>query len=303
MNSEKPAILDCHQHFFDARRFHYPVFDTHSAGFEALVGDYSALPRVYLPEDYAQDTAGLNVVQTVWAEFISDDPGGELRWANELAKVTGRPSGMIASVDFLDPQLDRVLEQYASMGHVRCVRQHLGWHPTNPALRFAARPDLLSDDAWRGRIAALRGLGLACELEMFSSQLRDLAPVAVAYPHIQFVLPVMGWPLDLTEDGQKHWRRDLDALRACSNVAVKIFALECIFGPRWTVPQVRPWILQAIEIFGPARCMFASHLPICKLACSVLQLYEAYFEIIAEFSAFEKRQLLHDTAAKVYRIS
>jgi predicted TIM-barrel fold metal-dependent hydrolase len=209
---------------------------------------------------------------------------------------------MIASVDFLDPELDRVLEKYASMGRVRCVRQHLGWHPTNPALRFATRPDLLSDDAWRGRIAALRGRGLVCELEVFGSQLWDLAAVAVAYSDIQFVLPVMGWPLDLTEDGQKRWRRALAALSACSNVAVKIFAMECIFGVRWTVPQVRPWILETIEIFGPSRCMFASHMPICTLACSIQQLYDAYFEIIADFSVFEKCQLLHDTAANVYRI-
>ena len=302
MDSERLAILDCHQHFFDARRFRYPVFETRSAGFEALVGDYSTLPRVYLPEDYARDTEELNVVQTVWAEFISDDPGGEVRWANNLMDASGRPNGMIASIDFLDPGLNEVLEKYASIGRVRCVRQHLGWHPKNPALRFATRPDLLSDDSWRSRIAALRGREMVCELEVFTPQLRDLVSVAVAYPDIQFVLPVMGWPLDLTDDGRKDWGRSLVALSACPNVAVKIFALECIFGIRWTIPQVRPWILEVIEIFGPGRCMFASHMPLCTLACSIQQLYEAYFEIIADSSVSEKSQLMHDTAAKVYRI-
>jgi predicted TIM-barrel fold metal-dependent hydrolase len=302
MAGETPAILDCHQHFFDARRFRYPVFETRSAGFEALVGDYSALPRVYLPEDYAHDTEGLNIVQTVWAEFISDDPRGEVRWSNELAEATGRPNGMIASVDFLDAGLDQLLDEYASLGRVRCVRQHLGWHPTNAALRFAARPDLLSDDVWRSRIAALSGRRLACELEVFSPQLHDLVPVAAAYPDIQFVLPVMGWPLDLTSDGHQRWRRDLAALSACSNVAVKIFGMECVFGIHWTAAQVRPWILETIEIFGPSRCMFASHAPLCTLACRVQQVYAAYFEIIANFSDSEKCQLLHDTAAKVYRI-
>ena len=46
--------------------------------------------------------------------------------------------------------------------------------------------------------------------------------------------------------------------------------------------------------------MFASHLPICKLACSVQQLYAAYLEVIADFSVSEKRQMLHDTAAGIY---
>ena len=46
MANEALPILDCHQHFIDARRLTYPVFAQRSAGFEALVGDYAALPRV-----------------------------------------------------------------------------------------------------------------------------------------------------------------------------------------------------------------------------------------------------------------
>ena len=38
-------IIDCHVHFIDGDRFRYPIFPQRSAGFEALVGDYSALPR------------------------------------------------------------------------------------------------------------------------------------------------------------------------------------------------------------------------------------------------------------------
>jgi len=77
-------------------------------------------------------------------------------------------------------------------------------------------------------------------------------------------------------------------------------SLGCIFGIRWTIAQIRPWILDAVELFGPDRCMFASHLPICKLACSVQQLYAAYLEVISDFSVSEKRQMLHDTAAEIY---
>jgi predicted TIM-barrel fold metal-dependent hydrolase len=48
--------------------------------------------------------------------------------------------------------------------------------------------------------------------------------------------------------------------------------------------------------------MFASHMPLCKLACSVQQLHGAYLEIITNFSTTEKRQLLHDTAATIYAL-
>ena len=112
----------------------------------------------------------------------------------------------------------------------------------------------------------------------------------------------MGWPIDVTSAGHKTWKRDLAILSACNNVAVKIFGMECIFGIHWTVAQVRPWILDTIELFGPARCMFASHMPICKLACSFQHLYGAYLEVIAGISMSEQRQLLHDTAAAIYRL-
>lgn len=301
MDDDRLPILDCHQHFFDARRLRYPVFGQPSAGFEALVGDYRALPRVYLPADYARDIKGLDVAGSVWAEFMSDDPVGEVRWAAALAGTTGRPTGMIGLADFADPGLERLLDDYASIGQVRCVRQHLGWHPTNPLLRYAARPDLLADAAWRRGLALLRGRDLVCEIEIFASQLPGFASVAAAHPEIRFVLPVMGWPDDLTTDGRAAWKRALAGAGACPNVAVKIFGMECIFGIRWTVSEIRPWILDAIAIFGPERCMFASHMPICTLACSFQQLYAAYFEVIADFSLAEKRRLLHDTAAQVYR--
>jgi hypothetical protein len=76
MENQGLPIIDCHQHFIDSGRLRYPVFMQRSAGFEALIGDYSALPRVYLPEDYARDVNGLGVVKTVWRSSFPT-----IRWA------------------------------------------------------------------------------------------------------------------------------------------------------------------------------------------------------------------------------
>ncbi|HXZ67525.1 MAG TPA: amidohydrolase family protein, partial [Alphaproteobacteria bacterium] len=161
---------------------------------------------------------------------------------------------------------------------------------------------ILSDPDWRRGIGAIRNRDLACELEVFSTQLSDFVPVAAALPDIQFILPVMGWPIDTSGTGRAAWKRDLTALADRENVAVKIFGLECIFGVDWTADEVRPWILETIETFGSQRCMFASHMPITRLAGGMRRLYQAYFDVIGAFSPSEKRQLLHDTAARVYRL-
>jgi len=39
-----------------------------------LVGDYSSLPRRYLPEHYLKDANDFNVIKAIWAEFMSADP-------------------------------------------------------------------------------------------------------------------------------------------------------------------------------------------------------------------------------------
>ena len=87
MNAGSIPIVDCHTHFLDSRLHTYPIFQRRSPGFEALVGDYSALPRRYLPEHYLKDASGFNVVKTVWAEFMSDDPVREVQWAENLSKA------------------------------------------------------------------------------------------------------------------------------------------------------------------------------------------------------------------------
>jgi predicted TIM-barrel fold metal-dependent hydrolase len=295
-------MIDCHVHFFDASRFRYPIFPERSAGFEALVGDYSALPRRYLPADYLADAAGLDIEGTVWAEFMSSTPLEELRWAHSLADASGQPRGTIICVDFRAPDFEQTIEAYCGLGRGRAVRQHVAWHPTNDLLRFAQAPDLMDDVAWRRGLASLRNHDLACEIEVFATQLADLTRVARNFPDLRFILPLMGWPIDLTEQGFHAWRSDMAGLARCENVAVKIFGAECIFGLNWTVPQIRPWVLAAIELFGPARCMFASHMPIAALSRPIQDVYGAYEEIVEGLTSSERRCLFHDTARSYYRV-
>jgi hypothetical protein len=62
--------------------------------------------------------------------------------------------------------LDRLLDAYQAIGLVRSVRQHMGWHPTQPLLRYTPRSDQLADPAWRRGLALLRHRGLVCEIEI-----------------------------------------------------------------------------------------------------------------------------------------
>jgi predicted TIM-barrel fold metal-dependent hydrolase len=291
-------IVDAHVHLFDHTANRHAFLERRDATFAALVGDYAALPRTYLLDDYLRDSASRRVEGIVWHEFLSADPVGEARWGQALADASPIPQAVVALVEFDDPALDERLDTLRSLRNVTAVRQHLGWDPADPLRRFAARPDLLTDPAWRAGLARLGGWDVACGLEVFAHQLPELLDVIRLHPGIRFTVAVMGWPLDLTAAGHARWRADMAAISGCENVCVSISAVECVLGRDWTAETARPWIETIIDHFGPERCMLGGHLPIARLAYGFGPLYDAYDELLADFSPGDRDRLFGVTAAR-----
>jgi predicted TIM-barrel fold metal-dependent hydrolase len=295
-------IVDAHMHLYDSRAVRYGVFEHRDPSFEALVGDYGELPRTYRLEDYLQATRSRDVAGLVWHEFIAEDTLGEIAWAQQLAASAPLPMALVGLVDFADPGLPGRLEDYRNVRGLSAVRQHLGWDEQAPLRRMAARPDFMSNPAWLKGLGALKRLDLRCGLEVFAPQLSDLLAVVRAHPEIGFTIAVMGWPTDRGAEGFSRWRSDMLALGRCDNTCASLSAVECIFGLDWSEVEVEPWILTAIEAFGPARCMFGSHLPIDGLSYGFDQLYDVYERIVSGFSDDDKDVMFRRTAAAWFRI-
>jgi predicted TIM-barrel fold metal-dependent hydrolase len=296
------AFVDSHAHLYDGRVIRYGIFERNDPNFEALVGDYSALPRSYLLDDYLHATLSRKVEGIVWHEFISDDPLKEMAWAEELVAASDVPMALVGLVDFADPGLPQRLDVYRSIPNLTAVRQHLGWDERNPLRRMASRPDFMTDLAWLKGLGRFAGQNLRCGLEVFAPQLPQLLAVVRAHPHIAFTVAVMGWPIDLGSDAYVCWRSDMNALGRCENTCADISAIECIFGMSWTKEQVEPWIMSVVEAFGPTRCMFGSHLPIDALSHGFDRLYDTYEHVLAAFSEDERDAMFRGTALNWFRV-
>src|SRR5262245_44070258 len=122
-------IFDAHVHLFDCEANTYAFLEREDPIFRTLIGDYSALPRRYLPDDYLKATASCRVEDAVWYEFLAADPVEEARWGQRLADASPFRQSLVARVDFLDPALAERLEAYAALPNVVAVREHLGWDP------------------------------------------------------------------------------------------------------------------------------------------------------------------------------
>ncbi|WP_114241001.1 amidohydrolase [Dyella sp. C9] len=294
-------IVDAHVHLYDIQQNRHRFLEKTDPGYEAFVGNYNSLPRRYLLDDYLADTHGYPVDAIVWHEFLSDEPWREAAWAQQRADAGGLRHALVAKVDFLDPALEAALERYADLRNVTAVREHLVWDDSHPLKRFAKRPDLMRDPAWRRKLRVLERHQFKCGLEVFSSQLGDLIEVIHQYPNIGFTIAVMGWPIDTTWPGFERWRCDITSVARCGNVCMDISALECVFGMQWAWDDAQPWIRTAIECFGPSRCMLGSHLPIAKLSTGFGELYRRYEQITEGCSADEIDELFYGVANRWFR--
>jgi predicted TIM-barrel fold metal-dependent hydrolase len=294
----KLRVVDAHVHLYDGQENRYEHLEHVDAMFEALIGEYSALPRRYLLNDYLADESGLQIDGIVWHEFISTDRLREVEWAQRLAETLPIPMAIVGLVDFLAPDLEATLERYAECTNVAAVREHLGWDEGNALRRFAKRGDLLSDARWRRGLGRLKRHNLKCSLEVFSSQLMDMLPVIRENPEIGFTIAVMGWPIAVDQQEFNRWRQSLAAISACENVRVTVSAVECVFGMQWRIAQAQPWIDAVFELFGTERVMFGSHRPISRLARNFASPYAAYRELTKGFSDAERDAVFRSNAAK-----
>jgi predicted TIM-barrel fold metal-dependent hydrolase len=295
-------IIDSHLHFFDHTQNTHPFFQRRDPGFEAFVGNYDALPRRFLPADYlaaVADADGYRAEGVVWHEFLSTDAYQEAAWAQQLANESA-PSGLrialCALVEFLDPELEAKLDRYASLPNLTAVREHVIWDDTNPLRRFSTRPHVMRERAWSKQLPLLKRYGLKCGLYAFAHQLPDVIDIVRKHPDIGFTSALIGWPLDLSDEGFARWKRDLAELAACDNVRMDISALECLFGMQWRIGDAARWVSTTIETIGVSRCMFGSHMPIAGLSVGFAEVYRRYGEMLRECSASELDEMFYGVA-------
>ena len=292
-------IVDAHHHLWRLEGDHYPKFVGPPRPF--FLGDYQALKRDFMPADYREASAGHNVVATVHveAEWRRDDQLGETRWVDAVADEHGLPDVLVGHAWFDDPDVERVLE-----GHARCPRMR--GIRSKPALPGCPEGDeegrgSMSDPAWRRGYALLARYGLSWDLRVPHVQLPEAAGVAGDFPDTPVVLNHTGFPWDRSAQGLDAWRRDMRAVAAQPNVHLKLSELGLADRP-WDYDENRRIVLEAIELFGVARCMFASNFPVAGLRIGFDALYTAYKNMVADFTESEQLALFHDNARRFYRI-
>ena len=273
-------IADAHLHVWDPQAHYYPWL-CDAEPIEFRYGDYSALRRRYLVEDYRADTAAWPVTRGVYveAEWDPQDPTGEMDFISGIRKANGFPTVAIAQAWLHHDDCAAVLEAQARHAFVRGVRHK-------------PKAGMMDDRKWREGYRRLAPLGLHFELQAPWRQLEEAARLARDFPETVIVLNHTGLPSD---EEFSLWRNAMAQLAGCPNVAVKISGLG-------TVMRKREVVLAAIELFGAPRAMFASNFPVDGLCASFDRIYSEFDLITRDMTSTERRTLFHDNAVRLYRM-
>jgi predicted TIM-barrel fold metal-dependent hydrolase len=267
-----------------------------------IFGPYQPICRDYPIDEYRSDIAGCDIVKSIYIQ--TNWPAGqsysEARWVQSVSDATGWPHGNVVHADLADPYAGVLIERLAKLPAVRGIRQQLHWHK-NPQYRFARRPDVMNDEDWRRGLAMLADHGLLFEVQIFSSQMMDGARLARSFPDMVFVLEHAGMPEDMSPRGWQLWREGMMALAECPNVNVKLSGLGTfVHACRENI--MGPIIKETVAMFGADRCLYGSNFPIKKLWTDYRTLYQAFRNAIAHLGESEQAAILHDTAARLYRL-
>lgn len=301
MSRSDLPIIDAHQHFWDLERNYLPwLRDEPPIPFR--YGDYSALKRNYMPDDYREDSRGFRIVGTVFVEteWNPADPVGETRWVHGIARQHRLPSVMVCHARLDRDDIEAVLEAQCAFPLVRSLRHKPRAAPSPDRVERGAPGSLLCP-VWRRGFALLERHGLSFDLQTPWWHLYEAAELFEAHPGIPVILNHTGLPADRSPEGLAGWRRAMARLAAVPHVAVKISGLG-VPGQPWTVAANERIVLDTIELFGAGRCMFASNFPVDGLVASFATIFDGFLEITSRFPAADRHRLFADNARRIYGI-
>ena len=293
-------VVDPHVHLWDTEQISYPWLANPGVAYS---GDNRLLPKRYDVAALLGDGAVIEVEKSVHVEANPADPFAEARWLQALADDPlnkGHPHGIVAYADLSQQRVSDLLERLASVRNLRGIRQILNVH-ADARYNYVDR-HYLQDPQWRSNLRKLARYGWSFDLQLYPAQVPAALAVIDANDDIMFVVNHAGMFVDRdTVRGWHEWRDGLRRLAARDNTAVKLSGFA-MFDHHWTVEGFRPYVLEAIDAFGPARAMFASNFPIDGLHASYAALWSAYAEIVSGASDEDQDLLFRANATRYYRL-
>lgn len=297
-------IVDAHHHLWDLNNADTEYSWLMVTEGEAFFGDYAAIRKNYLLEDYIEDSKNQNIIKSVHvqAEHDDDKPVNETAWLQNLADTHSSklPSAIVAFADFSKNNVSEILDAHQEYKNTRGIRQILSYNKDEPKYSHATE-DFMKNSSWVENFKHIRNRNLSFDIQIYKHQMEDAVNLANKYNDVLFILNHTGEPCYQSKEYIESWEQNMKKLAKCENVVAKISGLG-MFDPNWTIDSTRIFVEKTIQIFGIERCMFASNFPVDKIFNSFDTYWNSFKEITKNYSENDKKLLFSSNAEKYYRI-
>ena len=297
-------IVDAHHHLWDLNNKDTKYSWLMVTEGEAFFGDYAAIRKNYLLEDYIEDTKNQNIIKSVHvqAEHDDDKPVNETAWLQNLADTHSSklPNAIVAFADFSKNNVSEILDAHQEYKNTRGIRQILSYNEDEPKYSHATE-DFMKNSTWVENFKYIRNRNLSFDIQIYKHQMEDAVNLANKYNDVLFILNHTGEPCHQSKEYIESWEQNMKKLAKCENVVAKISGLG-MFDPNWTIDSTRIFVEKTIQIFGIERCMFASNFPVDKIFNSFDTYWNSFKEITKNYSENDKNLLFSSNAEKYYRI-
>ncbi|MFO0876160.1 MAG: amidohydrolase family protein [Gemmataceae bacterium] len=273
--------IDAHQHFWQlSQPFNYRWLDA-----PAL----APIRRDYLPNHLEVLLQPTPVRRSIFVQTQHDVR--ENRWVLQLAEQHDFIAGVVGWVDLAGEACEEQLLEFVRHPKFVGVRHVTQDEPDD---NFIVRPEVL-----RG-LRVLERHGVPFDLLFYVKHLRHVPTLARHLPTLPLVIDHLAKP-SIREKSLDDWEADFREAARFPNVYCKLSGMITEANwTSWTAADLRPYVQIALEAFGPARCMYGSDWPVCELAGTYEQVYQALNEALGPLSPDEHRQIFSETARQFY---
>ena len=273
-------IVDSHQHFWQVGRFDYPW----------MKPELGVLYRDYLPPELGPLLTDAGVSKTVLVQ--ASNTLEETRWLLSLADEYPFIAGVVGWID-LTGDVAAQLDEFASHAKFKGVR-HLV--ESEPADEWLVQPEVL-----RG-LRTLASRGFAYDLLVHTRHLKYARQLAQELPELRLVVDHLAKP-PIARREIEEWTSEFRAIADYPNVWCKLSGMVTEADwQNWTPQDLRPFVDNALECFGPKRLMFGSDWPVCLLAATYEQVLESLQSLLAELSYEDRKRIFAENAEDFYHL-
>lgn len=272
--------IDSHQHLWR--------FDPIEYGW--IADDAAVLRRDYLWPDLARELDATSVDAAVAVQARQSLAENDFL-LDQADASGGRIRGVVGWVDLAADDVEATLARYAARPRFVGVR-HVVQGETDPD--FLARP------AFNRGVAALRRHGLVYDILIYAPQLRAALAFVDRHPSQPFVLDHIAKPAITAGRFDDRWARDVREIARRAHVTCKLSGVVTEVRGQRDASLIEPYLDLALEAFGPARLMFGSDWPVCRLRTEYGDWVQMLRHFTRRWSAAEQAAFWGNTAATTY---